>query len=343
MPLGESANKLDFRFAYRRYLQPFRHSVRTSRGPWGAREGLYVRIEWPDGTVGLGEAAPIPSFGTETVDEAEEACRGLGKVVGEEVLSGLPERLPALRNAVDCALGGPGSPPTHSSLGVAALLPAGRAALAEAPVKAEAGFRVFKWKVGVEATADELAILDDLIGALPPGSQIRLDANGAWDRRTAQRWLGAAADRPIEFVEQPIDPGSKGSEDTLLGLANDFPVPIALDESIAGGGDVERWLGLGWPGVYVVKPLLLGDVHGVLAALAAAKAPVVFSSALETGIGARFGLGVAFAWPGKPMALGYGVWPLFSDARFDGPVTGPFIRADDVQRIDPEALWNAVN
>jgi O-succinylbenzoate synthase len=276
------------------------------------------------------------------VDEAEEACRGLGKVVGEELLSGLPERLPALRNAVACALGSLGDPPKQSSLAVAALLSAGRAALAEAPARAEAGFRVFKWKVGVEAAGDELSILDDLIGALPQGSLVRLDANGAWDRRTAQRWLGAAADRPIEFVEQPVDRASKGSEDTLLGLARDFPVPIALDESMTSGGDVERWLGLGWPGVYVVKPLLLGDVRGVLAALAAAKARVVFSSALETGIGARFGLGLAFAWTGKPMALGYGVWPLFSDARFDGPVTGPFIRADDVQRIDPEALWNAL-
>jgi len=33
---------------------------------------------------------------------------------------------------------------------------------------------------------------------------------------------------------------------------------------------------------------------------------------------------------------------LFSDARFDGPVAAPFIHAADVDRIEPEALWNAL-
>ena len=75
---AKRANKMDFSFAFRRYSLPFGHSVRTSRGPWLRREGLYVRIERPDGSVGFGEAAPLPAFGTETVDEAEACCRSLG-------------------------------------------------------------------------------------------------------------------------------------------------------------------------------------------------------------------------------------------------------------------------
>jgi O-succinylbenzoate synthase len=42
-------------------------------------------------------------------------------------------------------------------------------------------------------------------------------------------------------------------------------------------------------------------------------------------------------------ALGFGVWPLFSDPTFDGPAAAPFIRVEDVDRIDPEALWNAAS
>jgi O-succinylbenzoate synthase len=37
------------------------------------------------------------------------------------------------------------------------------------------------------------------------------------------------------------------------------------------------------------------------------------------------------------------VWPLFQDARCDGPHAAPFIRAADVARIDAEAVWNAIN
>jgi O-succinylbenzoate synthase len=81
----------------------------------------------------------------------------------------------------------------------------------------------------------------------------------------------------------------------------------------------------------------------VLASLAKAHARVVFSSALETGIGAQAALRLAFAWPGKAHSLGFGVWPLFADRRFDGPAAAPFLRADDVNRINPEALWSAAS
>jgi len=310
---------------------------------WPAREGLYVRMERPDGSARCGEASPIPSLGAESVDEGEVFCRTLGDRVDSQLLSRVPGNLGSLRNALAWAMGGAADPPRHRSMGVAALLPAGLAALEEAPLKAEAGFRVFKWKVGMGSADDEMAILDDLIGALPAASRVRLDANGAWNLRTAERWLKCAADRPIEFVEQPVAPDSKGADDQLLGLSADYPVPIALDESIRCDADVVRWLEAGWAGYFVIKPALLGDVRGVLGKLASAKARVVFSSSLETGIGAQAALRVAFAWPGETPALGFGVWPLFADPGFDGPSSVPFIRIEDVDRIDPEALWNAAN
>jgi O-succinylbenzoate synthase len=334
---------MDFRLDFRRYSLAFRHEVRTARGSWNAREGILVRIERPDGTVGFGESAPFPGFGADSVAEAEAACRLLGNEVDTEVVSRVPGKLASLRNALACALGQANDAPVHSSLGVAALLPAGRAAFLEAPAKAEAGFRVFKWKVGVGAADDERAMLDDLIGALPAGSKVRLDANGAWDMRTAQKWLGYASDRPIEFVEQPVAPDSRGAEDCLRGLAGEFPVPVALDESIVSEGDVDRWLGAGWPGYFIIKPSLMGDVRSAMGKLAIARSRVVFSSALETGIGAQAALRMAFAWPGAASALGFGVWPLFADPAFDGPAAAPFIRIEDVNRMDPEAVWNAAS
>ncbi len=354
--LGEFPSEnlcMRLRLSYRRYSLPFRTPVRTAHGVWAEREGVILRLTDDTGREGLGEAAPIPGFGTESLEEIEEALATLGEWVTEEQLAAVPERLGCLRFAVAGALTGLSerrgaeSPPY---LSVAALLPAGRAVLAAVGPKAELGFRTFKWKVGVGDLADELALLDDVIAALPTGSKLRLDANGAWDARQAGRWLERAAERPIEYIEQPcFAEASQGAtavrktEDVLRGLAEDYPTVIALDESLVGARDIERWLASGWRGVFVVKPALLGDPAPVLARLAAANADVVFSSALETGVGACAALRVAFSWRvDKPRALGFGVWPLFQDDTFNGPFAAPFFRVEDVERLKPEAVWTAL-
>ena len=355
-PEAYDVGGVKYRLLFRRYRLPFRAPVRTAHGVWTEREGLLVRLEDELGAVGYGEAAALPSFGTETADEDEAGARALGEWTNDDAIAALPVRLTCLRNALATARASTGEAaasertdePTAQRggkkyLAVAALLPAGRAALTQIEARAELGFRVFKWKVGVGDSADELALLDDVCAALPSGAKLRLDANGAWDRRRAERWLERCAERPVEFIEQPIAADARGAVDVLLGLAGDFPTPIALDESLVGEPDIERWLGAGWPGVYVLKPSLIGDVTGALARLEKAKAAVVFSSALETAVGARAALRTALAWGGEPRALGFGVWPLFADARFDGPFAAPFVRAEDIERIAVEAAWTALD
>lgn len=382
-----------WKIEHRAYRLPFRTVVRTAHGPWAAREGFLVRAVRREaggaelGAVGWGEIAPIPWFGTETVEEAGSALAGLkGEAASlDEALVRVPAECGCVRAALAAAMGrGAGnggaldevfnhetheryekrrSEVTESGgvkfLAVAGLLPAGRGALEAVGSRLELGFRAFKWKVGVGAAADEWGILDDLLGEFPKGAKLRLDANGAWDRKVAEGWLARAAERPmIEYVEQPCFADAKEGagrrrqmEDLLRGLAEDFPVAIALDESIAGAADVERWLAMDWRGVWVIKPTLLGDAERVLAKLAKARADVVFGSALDTCVGARSGLLTAFAWAEeraaaggeKTRALGYGVYPLFEDARANVAWSGPFVRREDVERINPEALWNALS
>lgn len=336
---------MTYRFAYRRYSLAFRAPVRTAHGAWAQREGLILRFENEAGAITWGEVAPIPWFGTETVDEAEALCRSWGEKVAIDALQALPSNYTALRSGLRMVMAGELKKSTagHAYLPVAAFLPAGREALAQVEPKAEIGFRTFKWKVGVASAADELAMLDDLLAKLPEGSKLRLDANGAWDRRTAERWLERCADRPIEFIEQPVAANIRGATDLLLGLAGDYPTPIGLDESLVVEGDVIHWLELGWSGFYIIKSALIGDLDGVLGRLSTAKSRVVFSSALETAVGAQAALRTALDFGGEARALGYGVWPLFVDSRFDGPALAPFIRRDDIERIDPDNVWNALS
>ncbi len=353
--------RMNYRLQFRRYALPFRAPVRTAHGVWTTREGLLVRLEDETGGVGYGEAAPVPGFGLETVDQDTTVLNELGEKVDDTRLASVPADLGCLRNAVRAASRTqPAKNPRSSSgggekvrpayLAVAALLPAGKSAVAQMRHKADAGFRVFKWKVGVADAAEEMGLLDELCAELPSGAKLRLDANGAWDRRLAERWLNHCAERPVEFVEQPCfaEPaqgaaGNRRVEDLLLGLAADYPTAIALDESLVGERDIERWLEAGWRGVFVVKPALLGDVPGAMARLAQARADVVFSSALETAVGAQAALWTAFGWPGDARALGFGVWPLFADERFNGPSSAPFVQWGDVVKINPEAAWTALD
>jgi O-succinylbenzoate synthase len=260
----------------------------------------------------------------------------------EAFLQSLDSDLPTLAHAIRAASDADAPEPVHDSLGVAALLPAGRACLDRARALADLDFRSFKWKVGVGDPGDERAILDDLCATLPGSFTLRLDANGGWSRKVAEKWLEVCADRPIEFVEQPVDPSARGADDLLLGLCADYPVRLALDESVASDKDVERWLSLGWTGVWVVKASLFAHPRVTLERLARARADVVFSSALETAVGAREALLGAFAWKGAPRALGFGVWPLFENPAFDGPHAIPILRRSDVERLDPQTVWNAL-
>lgn len=342
-------------FEYRRYRLPFRTPVRTAHGLWSVREGVFVRLtlQADEGAPrsGIGEAAPVPGFGTESVDAIVRECASIGGTADAHRLDAVPGNLSSLRHAIHAARlaieSGP-DPDGPAFLPVAALLPAGREALGVLPEKSDGGFRIFKWKVGVGDVADELVLMDDLCARLPSGGLLRLDANGAWDRRKAERWLSRCADRPVEFVEQPVggmatDDSHDRERDLLMGLAEDYPTPLALDESLVADGDVEKWIRAGWRGVFVVKPSLIGDLETAMAQLHRAGADVVFSSALETVVGVRSALGAAFSWSGKRRALGFGVGPLFVDARFDGLGCAPFIRCEDVTRMDLEAAWNALN
>lgn len=344
---GLSAGVGIYRILSRRYARPFHTPVRIAHGPWTEREGVLVRLADEAGRVGFGEASPIAWFGTGTAEEAAERVAGMGEWVEENAVTAvIAEGGPvgfALATAWADLRGEGVGAGGHESLPVAALLPAGRGVLAALDGLLDAGFRTFKWKVGVGEEADEMALLDDVLGKLPESAKLRLDANGAWSTRVATRWLERAAERPIEFIEQPIAAEARGAEDALRGLAGDFPTVIGLDESLATAGDVAKWRGLGWSGVWVVKPALLGDPARVAAELRAARADVVFSSALETAVGMKAALRMAFGWTEGRRALGFGVGPLFKERALNGPAPAPFLRREDVERINGEAAWNAVN
>jgi O-succinylbenzoate synthase len=329
-----------YRFAVKTYRLPLRTPLRTAHGVWAVREGLIIRLETATGAVSFGEVAPLPQFATETLAESLERCLGFGDNTDDAALDAVPARFGCVRFALAAARRPDVFPDPTKRLPITALLPAGRAALEILPGKLEQGFLSFKWKVGVNRPEEELGVLDDLLGLLPAYTRLRLDANGAWDRRAAEKWLARCTERPIEFVEQPAAPEDV---DTLLGLAADYPVTLALDESVTGLVAAREWQGRGWRGVFVIKPALAGPLDELAAWAKASQADLVFSSAIETALGRAAILRFVLAHDLTKRALGFGVGEIFGDRLWDGPITGPLIDAGWCTTLDAEVLWNALN
>ena len=127
---------MTYQLTHRRYTLPFKKPVRTAHGLWTERQGVIVRIEAESGAIGYGEVAPIPSFGTETLAEAEAALAALGDRIEPEWISRISPRLSCTRHGLSEALAAAQALPTAPTgstdyLAVAALLPRIRETVAD--------------------------------------------------------------------------------------------------------------------------------------------------------------------------------------------------------------------
>ena len=227
----------------------------------------------------------------ESVVPALPACLGFALGLALAELDGLGaadprDRAGGERGAEQESWAGPWRPAPASAW----LLPAGEAALVALetllagaePGQGWApgvGALTVKWKVAVGADPEERAVLEHLLAQLPSGSRLRLDANGGWDRATAQAWAERLAPDPrLDWLEQPLAPSDPQGLAALAAV-----VPVALDESLR----LDPGLGRRWPGWQVRRPSLEGDPRPLLRALSAGSPRLMLSTAFETGIGRR--------------------------------------------------------
>ena len=221
---------------------------------------------------------------------------------------------------------------------VAGLLPAGAGVLGAAPSKLAAGFRTFKWKIGVGPVQEEIGLCRELLEALGPESKLRLDANGGLHVEDLEVWLNALVPHAsqIEFIEQPL---RVGEEQMMSELAAASEIPIALDESL-NGPDGLRWFEPGaWEGPLVIKPLLMGDVVELAERLRPSAHRLVFSSVFESVFGLGNALSLMEILPRSPFALGFDTLRAFDDG-LSVSGEGSKICAAEISELNLDELWN---
>ncbi len=309
-----------YRFSYDVYQRPLRQPLQTSHGIWESRAGIIIRLTNRLGRSHAGEIAPIPWFGSESLELAIEYCSHIGDTISASQIERIPARLPACQFGFGSALtafndrisivGAAALVENPPLLELSALLPTGAAAIDGWQSLFAKGYRTFKWKIGVASIAQERAIWQDLIAALPIDTKLRLDANAGLTYPEALEWLKICSREPrIEFIEQPLAPELITE---TIELTKIYATPIALDESVATFDRLQAVYARGWQGIYVIKPGICGFPWRLSEFVIKHQLDVVFSSVLETSVGRSSAFKLATQLQLK-RAMGFGIDEWFAD------------------------------
>ncbi|PZV11556.1 MAG: o-succinylbenzoate synthase [Leptolyngbya sp.] len=318
-----------YQLQFQSYRRPFKYPLQTSHGTWKVREGILLQLTNQTGQVGRGEIAPLSWFGSETLEQALDFCRQLPTIFMEDTIFDIPYALPACQFGFEMAqeqvsgfrfqVSEFEEQPMDSALVQSALLPAGEGALSVWKKLWQAGYRTFKWKIGVEALEIELALLERLAHDLPKAARLRLDANGGLSMEAAIAWLSAcdsvSADLSvrspiIEYLEQPLPPSQLAQ---MMELSKQHSTPLALDESVATLAQLQDCHTQGWPGIFIIKPAISGSPRRLRQFFQDHSIDAVFSSVFETEIGRQAGLQLAAELGNRDRAMGYGTEHWFDE------------------------------
>ena len=306
-----------------RYRLPLVGPLPLAGGVIHEREGLLIRIDSDSGAFGWGDAAPLPGFSRESIDEAATeatawAERLRGEPRGDDLETWLGRESaaatsPSVRFGLETALASlarrmeDGAAAElvccDGSVPVNGLLAGSREqVLSDAQRLRDGACRAVKLKVGSRSVVEDVEVTRAVRDAIGDGVGLRLDANRSWSLEQAVafgRELGDAVG--VEYLEEPLrDPAH------LRELFDATGIPMALDESLLElrPDDLEERPEVG---AVVLKPTLLGGLAS--ARKWAAKAsemnirPVV-SSCFESGVGLLALAGFAWERTGKAVPAG---------------------------------------
>ena len=327
---------MNYQFKFFPYQRKFKIPLETHHGPWSVREGIILKLIKNEQQIGWGEIAPLPWFGSETLEQALDFCQSIGSRLTKELIDEIPDKLPACQFGFESALKNVSSQKPILNLDLPAhkysyLLPTGKKALDhlskinmnDEKLLGDRENLTYKWKIGVQSFTQEISIFEQLVEQLPLNSRLRLDANGGLNLETAQRWLSFTDQiRQIEFIEQPLSP-AQFSE--LLTLSENFKTAIALDESVANLKQLKECYELGWRGIYVIKAAIMGSPRQLEKFCRNHAIDAVFSSVFETSIGQQAVLALAqelnnrdpkAALPDRALGFGVNQWFQDSDPNF---------------------------
>ena len=283
---------------------PFVHPLQTSNATYAYREGVWLKMKWENFS-GFGEAAPLPGFSVENLNEVHYALEGFHQAIKSEemdveelfkLVEVHSQNNPSVRFAIETAIHDLLSQDSDKSMSKNI----NPSALAEIKVNGMVGahlpgdgFKVMKVKVGFNNLFDEIEHLKELTRSFGEDMLFRLDVNGAFDLPRAIRFCKEMEAFNIDYIEQPL-PASELED--LAELQYHTEIPIAVDESLTDLKSAEKIIEEQAAQVFIIKPMVSGGFTESANIIEMAKSEnirSIITSSLETAIGRMACLNIA--------------------------------------------------
>jgi len=286
---------------YSKYLLQFKRPSGTSRGVLHEKETFILEIS-DKGKKGIGECAVFRGLSFDDRPDYEEKLQWLCENIQQdsEFLKENLKEFPSIWLGYEQAIlnlkyGGNLYFPSDFTEGktqiiINGLIWMGDIGYMEEQIqeKLEKGFHCIKLKIGVDWKSEH-EILQKLRQKFSKNKlELRVDANGGFNKSEAKIVLQQLADLDIHSIEQPI---KAGNWNDMAELCAETPTPIALDEELIGIVDFnekKQLLEVIKPQYIILKPSLIGGFSGSDEWISLAEEQNIgwwITSALESNLG----------------------------------------------------------
>jgi chloromuconate cycloisomerase len=300
---------------------PFRRPFVIAGGETSLCEHAIIRIITDDGTIGLGEAATMQSYSSETHTGVEAVLKEklIPAIIGHdpfelnaimELLDKTVEGNSYAKAAIDLALhdviGKITNQPVYQLLGgkcretVPLAWAIGIGSIddvaSEAVEYVQKGYKTIKIKIGNDPGRDIDAV-KEVRSAIGDDIKLRVDANQGYDYNTAIETLPKMEKYNLELIEQPLP---REDIEGMAKLCDQLETPIMADESMFGIKDAIELIkrkATDIINIKIMKPCGLRGSRAVADIARAAGVPCLVGSMPEMGVGSAAGLHFAIATP----------------------------------------------
>ena len=256
-------------------------------GPGGSagRAAVIVKITAHDGTIGWGQAVPLPKWSYETLETSVIAIRdyyapallgqdpadieGAHAKMDKIIAPGFSTGMPISRAGIDIALHDLAAKLQDQSLAQLWGKPSGGTIPLSWTVNVtnigdvggvveegkKRGYRHFNIKVAPNPDFD--VVLAREVRCLAPESFLWADANGGYDLDAALKTAPRLASAGVDVLESPLRPNRISGYQALKKQA---ALPILMDEGVVSPTDLEEFIKLGMLDGVAMKPARCGGL-----------------------------------------------------------------------------------
>jgi len=331
----------------------FKEQAGTSRGTLAKKVSIFLGLYQDNKLIGLGECSLLPGLSFESEKVALKQLNAIAKEINKKQVLPNSKKLegyPCVRFCVETAILGfnnvsfdkvfvleIASKNNPIKINGLVWMDSQARQLKKIEKKIAQGFQCIKLKVGALSFEEDLALIKE-IREVSKKIEIRLDANGSFNKDNVYKILDSFSKYNIHSIEQPLKAGQVNETHELI---KENIIDIALDEEIifhkkfySSKEDLLEKLN---PQYIILKPGLIGGFSETSQWISLSKDKKIgfwLTSALESNVG----LHAIYQYCLSLQLSGY--QGLGTGSLFENNIESPLVQQGENILIDNNKVWN---